>query len=92
MLIPTQGTFLNRSSVQEELRAGKDQLLNVHGQAITRAILFGFAGVAPRTAMNNLVDLLGTIVMRSDVSLTARWVNAALFAVYIFLITLLVSL
>lgn len=48
--------------------------------------------MAPRTAMNNLVDLLGTIVMRSDVSLTARWVNAALFAVYIFLITLLVSL
>ncbi|KAG5635745.1 hypothetical protein H0H81_010228 [Sphagnurus paluster] len=41
-------TFINRSSVIEALATEKEQLLRAHGMRIMKAILEGFANIAPR--------------------------------------------
>lgn len=57
-----------------------------------RAILEGFAGVAPRSAMPNLIEMLGTLLNRSgdveSVNGAGAWMAEILFAVscYIFVV------
>lgn len=37
-----------------------------HGRAIMQAVLEGFAGVAPRSAVPNLIEMLGTLLSRAN--------------------------
>jgi len=55
-------------------------LFQVHGRPILRAVLSGFAGVAPRSATQNLIELLSTIASKYP-SETREWMNEILFAV-----------
>ncbi|TFK73053.1 ARM repeat-containing protein [Pluteus cervinus] len=73
-------TLIHRSTVHSELIPARDQVMNDHGQAIVKAILWGFAGVAPRSAVNNLVDLLGAIVVRCEPRLVSSWINNVLLS------------
>ncbi|KAF9529893.1 armadillo-type protein [Crepidotus variabilis] len=57
--------LINRSSLTDELIVHKINLLTRHGRSIMRAILQGFAGVAPRSAVLNLIDLLSTLLHRA---------------------------
>lgn len=52
----------------------------MHGRAILRAVLTGFAGVAPRSATQNLIELLSMIASKYP-SETREWMNEILFTV-----------
>ncbi|KAF8632069.1 hypothetical protein AX15_002067 [Amanita polypyramis BW_CC] len=77
-------SLINRSSIHEELLPYKRQLLQTHGRAIMRAVLEGFAGVAPRSAMPNLIEILGTLLNRSgdmeSVNAAGTWMTEILFS------------
>lgn len=62
------------------------QLLQSHGRAIMRAILEGFAGVAPRSSMPNLIEMLGTLLLNRSgdvegINSAGTWMAEILFAV-----------
>ncbi|CAA7262307.1 unnamed protein product [Cyclocybe aegerita] len=59
-------TLVNRSSLTDELIAHKTVLLTAHGRSIMRAVLEGFAGVAPRSVVPNLIEMLGTLLSRAS--------------------------
>ncbi|KAF9471249.1 ARM repeat-containing protein [Pholiota conissans] len=58
-------TLIHRTSVRDELSVHKTALLQSHGRALMRAILQGFAGVAPRSVVPNLIEILGTLLSRA---------------------------
>jgi len=43
-----QSVFIQRTSLHADLAQDKEQLMQVHGRRIVRAVLEGFASVAPR--------------------------------------------
>ncbi|KAG6844171.1 hypothetical protein H0H87_009290 [Tephrocybe sp. NHM501043] len=47
------------------LAADKERLLQVQGRRIMKAVLEGFASVAPRSVMPNLIEILGTLLSRA---------------------------
>ena len=55
-------------------------LIQAHGRPILRAILCGFAGVAPRSATQNLIELLSVVAAKFPAE-TRTWMNDILFAV-----------
>ena len=75
-----QCTFINRTSTNDDLAAAKVAFAQAHGIPIMRAVLFGFAGVAPRSAMPNLTELLSTMLMRFTAE-SKQWMTQILFAV-----------
>ncbi|KAF8995387.1 armadillo-type protein [Cyathus striatus] len=79
------GTLINRSSVKEELAPLKRMLLSVHGKTLMRSILQGFAAVAPRSVVPNLIELLGTLMTRGASTEynggAAHWMREILFSV-----------
>ncbi|KAF8511488.1 ARM repeat-containing protein [Hysterangium stoloniferum] len=58
-----------------------DALMNVHGKAIVHAILSGFAGVAPRSTLPNLIDLLALIALKRT-DQCRIWMRETLFSEY----------
>ncbi|KAH7882096.1 armadillo-type protein, partial [Phlebopus sp. FC_14] len=75
-------TFLARRSSaghSDDLGDASTMLIQMHGRPILRAILCGFAGVAPRSATVNLIELLSTIVSKHPAE-TREWMNDILFA------------
>jgi hypothetical protein len=64
-------------------------LFRAHGRPLMRAILFGFAGVAPRSVVPNLIEILSTLLSRAtatvgDVGLeggAVQWMKDVLMAV-----------
>lgn len=61
----SQSTLIHRTAVVDELSAHKTTLLANHGYALMRAVLQGFAGVAPRSVVPNLIEILGTLLSRA---------------------------
>ncbi|KAF8591613.1 ARM repeat-containing protein [Ramaria rubella] len=58
-----------------------DVLMSLHGKNIVQALLSGFAGVAPRSALPNLIDLLAMVSLkRPDES--RIWMREVLFSEY----------
>ncbi|KAH8077079.1 ARM repeat-containing protein [Cristinia sonorae] len=57
-------TLINRTASNETLSDSKNLLIQAHGRSILRAVLSGFAGVAPRSATPNLIELLSTMVTK----------------------------
>ncbi|KAI8996297.1 ARM repeat-containing protein [Trametes punicea] len=72
-------SLINRTASNDDLAAAKAALAQTHGFQIMRAILFGFAGVAPRSAMPNLIELLSTMITRFPVE-SKQWMSDILFA------------
>ncbi|TEB20164.1 ARM repeat-containing protein [Coprinellus micaceus] len=77
--------LIHRSSLTSELNTHKMVLLSSHGRAITRAILQGFAGVAPRSVVPNLIEMLGALMNRSSgtdggPATVAKWMQEILFS------------
>ncbi|KAF8188698.1 armadillo-type protein [Pholiota molesta] len=58
-------TLIHRTSVRDDLAPHKHALLANHGRALMRAVLQGFAAVAPRSAVPNLIEILGTLLSRA---------------------------
>ncbi|KAH9912340.1 ARM repeat-containing protein [Epithele typhae] len=71
--------IINRTCITDDLGAGKTAFAQTHGAAIMRAVLFGFAGVAPRSVMQNLIELLSTMITRYPLE-SKQWITAILFA------------
>lgn len=76
-----QSTLVHRTAIHDELAENKQQLLQAHGRAIMKAVLWGFAGVAPRSVVPNLIEMLGTLIVRCDGLVVGRWISEILFAV-----------
>ncbi|KAH9886674.1 ARM repeat-containing protein [Cubamyces lactineus] len=72
-------SFVNRTATNDDLAAAKAALAQTHGFQIMRAVLFGFAGVAPRSAMLNLIELLSTMITRYPAE-SKQWMSDILFA------------
>ncbi|KAI0350564.1 ARM repeat-containing protein [Trametes cingulata] len=72
-------SLINRTATDDDLASSKAALAQTHGFLIMRAILFGFAGVAPRSAMPNLIELLSTMITRYPLE-SKQWMSDILFA------------
>ncbi|KAG6334626.1 hypothetical protein ID866_4467 [Astraeus odoratus] len=71
--------LVRRTTSSDDLGDTSTMLIHQYGQPIVRAVLHGFAGVAPRSTTPNLVELLSIIV--SKYPLEARgWMDEILFA------------
>ncbi|KAJ7087128.1 hypothetical protein C8R44DRAFT_991404 [Mycena epipterygia] len=65
------GTLIHRTALYAPLAPTllpqlQAHMIRVHGRAIMRAVLSGFAGAAPRSVTANLLELLGALVSRWD--------------------------
>lgn len=72
-------TLVRRTASSDELGDTSTVLVHQYGQPILRAVLSGFAGVAPRSATANLIELLSTIASKYPAE-TREWMNGILFA------------
>ncbi|KZT01812.1 ARM repeat-containing protein [Laetiporus sulphureus 93-53] len=57
-------TLTNRTCSLDELSEAKQMIAQTHGRSIMKALLNDFAGAAPRSATQNLIELLSALVMR----------------------------
>ncbi|KIJ61703.1 hypothetical protein HYDPIDRAFT_115503 [Hydnomerulius pinastri MD-312] len=72
-------TLIRKTVGSDDLGDASTILIQVHGRPILRAILCGFAGVAPRSATQNLIELLSMIASKYPAE-TREWMNDILFA------------
>ncbi|KAK0200747.1 armadillo-type protein [Desarmillaria ectypa] len=70
--------LIHRSCVYPALEAQRTQLISGHGRDIMRAVLFGLAGVSPRSATPNLVEMLSTLLVRC-IEESRVWLKEILF-------------
>ncbi|KAJ8585432.1 hypothetical protein M405DRAFT_409557 [Rhizopogon salebrosus TDB-379] len=63
----------------DDLGEASTALIQAHGRPILRAILCGFAGVAPRSATQNPIELPSVVATKFPVEMRA-WMNDILFA------------
>ncbi len=75
-----QSNLIHRSCVYPALEAQRTQLISGHGRDIMRAVLFGLAGVSPRSATPNLVEMLSTLLVRC-IEESRAWLKEILFDV-----------
>ena len=75
-----QNSLINRTHANEELGEVRHMLVQMHGPPIMRALLAGFAGVAPKSAVPNLVELFSTIVSKYPIE-SKSWITQIIFAV-----------
>ncbi|OJA14801.1 hypothetical protein AZE42_11685 [Rhizopogon vesiculosus] len=74
-----QETLIRRTASSDDLGDASAMLIQAHGRPILRAILWGFAGVAPRSATQNLIELLSIVASKFPAE-TRTWMNEILFA------------
>ncbi|EPT00042.1 hypothetical protein FOMPIDRAFT_1163505 [Fomitopsis schrenkii] len=72
-------TLIIRTCAVDELSDAKQMLVQTHGRTIMGAVLSGFAGVAPRSAAPNLIELLSTLTQRFPAE-SRKWMTEVLFA------------
>lgn len=72
-------TLINRTCAVDELSEAKVILARTHGRSFMRVVLNGFAGVAPRSAAPNLIELLSTLTQRFTAE-SRQWMTEVLFA------------
>ncbi|KAI0686931.1 ARM repeat-containing protein [Cytidiella melzeri] len=72
-------TMINRTAAAEGLEEAKNVFAQKHGKNIMHSILSGFAGVAPRTATPNLIELLSTMLTRFPLQ-SKEWINEILYS------------
>ncbi|KIY73852.1 ARM repeat-containing protein [Cylindrobasidium torrendii FP15055 ss-10] len=66
--------FIQGSAARDSLEQQRQQFNARYGKAIMRTVLVGLAGVSPRSATPNLVDLLSALLVRC-VSEAPRWLK-----------------
>ncbi|KAF8124319.1 armadillo-type protein [Boletus edulis] len=71
-------TLIRRTAGSDDFGKAGTLLFQMHGRPILRAVLTGFAGVAPRSATQNLIELLSTIASKYQ-SETREWMDEILF-------------
>ncbi|KDQ56073.1 hypothetical protein JAAARDRAFT_36863 [Jaapia argillacea MUCL 33604] len=72
-------SLVNRTTRSDDLGDAREILVQGHGKAIMRSLLFGFAGIAPRTATPNLYELLSTLLARCPTESRA-WIHEIILA------------
>ncbi|KAG1744571.1 armadillo-type protein [Suillus paluster] len=72
-------TLIRRTASSDDLGDASTILIQGHGRPILQAILCGFAGVAPRSATQNLIELLSIVASKFPAE-TRTWMNDILFA------------
>ncbi|KAG1808060.1 armadillo-type protein [Suillus subaureus] len=72
-------TLIRRTASSDDLGDASLILIQGHGRPILRAILCGFAGVAPRSATQNLIELLSIVASKFPAE-TRTWMTDILFA------------
>ncbi|KNZ71941.1 Importin-13 [Termitomyces sp. J132] len=82
--------LIQRSSVDTALAVDKEHLIHLYGRRIMKAVLEGFASVAPRSVVPNLIEILGTLLSRAGGGLgggggaggavAASWIREILLA------------
>lgn len=80
-----QGSLINRTSTTDELGDAKTMLAQIHGHSMMKALLNGFAGIAPRSATQNLIELLSILVTKFPAE-SKVWMTEILYAVCLILI------
>lgn len=73
-------TLVTKTATIDELAEAKNLLIQRHGRSIMRALLSGFAAVAPRSATPNLIELLSTFTTRFPAESKA-WMTEILYSV-----------
>lgn len=72
-------TLISRTHATGELSDAKEMLARMHGRSIMKAVLSGFAGSAPRSASQNLIELLSTLLNRYPAE-SRIWMSDVLYA------------
>jgi hypothetical protein len=72
-------TLIRRTASSDDLGDASPMLIQGHGRPILRAVLCGFAGVAPRSATQNLIELLSIVASKFPAE-TRTWMTDILFA------------
>jgi len=73
------GALIKRTGSSDALSEENAALIGTHGRRIMRALLEGFAGVAPRSATANLIEVLSAIVTKHPAEARV-WMEEILFA------------
>ncbi|KAF5347245.1 hypothetical protein D9756_009920 [Leucocoprinus leucothites] len=80
-------SLIHRSALIDELMPHKCALVAAHGRALMRAVLQGFAGIAPRSVVPNLIEILGTLMSRAgttvetnDSGTASEWMKEIIFS------------
>ncbi|KAF9443602.1 ARM repeat-containing protein [Macrolepiota fuliginosa MF-IS2] len=80
-------SLIHRSALTDELMPHKCALVARHGRPLMRAVLQGFAGVAPRSVVPNLIEVLGTLMSRAgtrvetnDSGTASEWMKDVIYA------------
>ncbi|TDL27101.1 ARM repeat-containing protein [Rickenella mellea] len=73
------GTLINRTIPNEDLAPHGRAFIDVHGKATMRAILLGFAGLAPASTTQNLIELLSVLVSKCP-NESKAWMPEILFS------------
>lgn len=75
-----KGTLLNQLFIRKELEEARLGFVQIHAKALFRAVLGGFAGVAPRSVTPNLTELLSILLSRCTEECRV-WVREILYSV-----------
>ncbi|KAI9431177.1 ARM repeat-containing protein [Lactarius indigo] len=70
--------LIKDTQASDDFAEAKTLLLDTHGHAIMRSLLVGFAGVAPKSAVPNLVELFSALVVKTPLE-SKRWILAVLY-------------
>ncbi|KAF9495545.1 ARM repeat-containing protein [Pleurotus eryngii] len=73
------GTLLNQLFIRKELEEARLGFVQTHAKALFRAVLGGFAGVAPRSVTPNLTELLSILLSRCTEECRV-WVREILYS------------
>ncbi|KAH8988411.1 ARM repeat-containing protein [Lactarius akahatsu] len=70
--------LIKDTQASDDFAEAKKLLLDTHGHAIMRSLLVGFAGVAPKSAVPNLVELFSALVVKTPLE-SKRWILEILY-------------
>jgi len=69
--------LIKDTQAKDDLADARRLLLETHGRAIMRSLLVGFAGVSPKSAVPNLVELFSTLVAKAPLE-SKEWIMEVL--------------
>ncbi|KAF8498083.1 ARM repeat-containing protein [Russula emetica] len=65
--------LIKDTQANDDLADAKKLLLDMHGRAIMRSLLIGFAGVSPKSAVPNLVELFSALIAKAPLE-SKEWI------------------
>ncbi|KAI0247835.1 ARM repeat-containing protein [Lactifluus subvellereus] len=70
--------LIRDTQANDDLADAKKLLLDTHGRAIIRSLLVGFAGVSPKSAVPNLIELFSALVTKVPLE-SKQWILEILY-------------